>query len=156
MQCSTTASNRLPGVQWHILMLTCFTPWHCCNDSTAAKQNPAPCTSCYLPVFTCKLCVLLWTAIATGISNSSGAWITPGFQLHLSKVDQVSPKLPVALAGMRFPAALAQHRSQPQQQQQQQQEESEGQGQQQEGGGEQQQQQLAAEEVDFLPDVDAV
>ena len=41
MQCSTTASNRLPGVQWHILMLTCFTPWHCCNDSTAAKQNPS-------------------------------------------------------------------------------------------------------------------
>jgi len=40
--------------------------------------------------------------------------MTPGFQLHLSKVDQVSPKPPAALAGMRFPAQLAQHRPQQQ------------------------------------------
>ena len=49
----------------------------------------------------------------TGISNSAGAWITPGFQLHLSKVDQVPPRPPAALAGMRFPVALSQHRQPP-------------------------------------------
>jgi hypothetical protein len=48
-----------------------------------------------------------------GITNTSGSWITPAFQLHLSRVDQVLPQGPAAaLAGMRFPAALADKKQQ--------------------------------------------
>lgn len=89
--------------------------------------------------------LLHFVVLMTGISNSYGAWITPGFQLHLSKVDQVSPKPPAVLAGMRFPVALAQHKP-PQQLLQDQQ------------AAEQQQPQGAGQEqreavFDFLPDV---
>lgn len=86
-----------------------------------------------------------------GISNNTGAWITPGFQLHLSKVDQVSPKPPAALAGMRFPAALAACRQQVAESQQQQQQ---GVGQSEldvQADGQQQHPQQTV--FDFLPDV---
>jgi hypothetical protein len=59
--------------------------------------------------------------LRTGISNSAGAWMVPGFQLHSSRLDLLSPKPPAALAAMRFPAALAPHKPPAQQQQQQQQ-----------------------------------
>lgn len=34
----------------------------------------------------------------------------PGLQIHLSRLDVISAKPPVALAGMRYPAALAEHK----------------------------------------------
>ncbi|GIL44422.1 hypothetical protein Vafri_1895 [Volvox africanus] len=39
----------------------------------------------------------------SGISNPAGAWVTPAFQLHLSKVDTVLPKPLEALANVRRP-----------------------------------------------------
>ncbi|GIL92911.1 hypothetical protein Vretimale_14787 [Volvox reticuliferus] len=39
----------------------------------------------------------------SGISNPSGAWVTPAFQLHLSKLDTVLPKPLEALANVRRP-----------------------------------------------------
>ncbi|KAF6264080.1 HAD-like domain-containing protein [Scenedesmus sp. NREL 46B-D3] len=53
-----------------------------------------------------------------GISNSAGSWMVPGFQLHSSRLDQLCPKPPAALAGMRFPAALTAHKQHAGQQQQ--------------------------------------
>ncbi|PRW33102.1 Dual specificity phosphatase 12 [Chlorella sorokiniana] len=41
-----------------------------------------------------------------GTQSSSGAWVTPAFQLHLSKLDAVDPRPPVALAGIRQPRML--------------------------------------------------
>lgn len=91
---------------------------------------------------------------AAGISNAAGAWITPGFQLHLTKLDQLSPKPPAALAGMRFPVALAEHRQQqpahqPAQQQEQQQQQAEQSGRHGDGAGA-----VNLRALDFLPDVD--
>ncbi|KXZ47886.1 hypothetical protein GPECTOR_32g499 [Gonium pectorale] len=39
----------------------------------------------------------------SGISNPSGAWVTPAFQLHHSKIDTVLPKPLEALANVRRP-----------------------------------------------------
>jgi hypothetical protein len=105
-------------------------------------------------LFTARPAVPFWPPLdilhTAGISNSTGAWITPGFQLHLSKVDQVSPKPPAALIGMRFPAALAACRQQVADGQQQQQQQGEGQqGSNGQAGGQQQQEAV----FDFLLDV---
>ena len=60
-------------------------------------------------MYMCGMC-----CSAPGITNTSGCWMTPAFQLHLSRVDQVAPQGPAAalLAGIRFPAALADKKQQ--------------------------------------------
>ncbi|KIY91824.1 hypothetical protein MNEG_16139 [Monoraphidium neglectum] len=55
-----------------------------------------------------------------GITNTCGAWITPGFQLHLSRLDELRPRgaagggggAAAALPGLRLPALLAERRQQ--------------------------------------------
>ncbi|GFR47106.1 hypothetical protein Agub_g8674, partial [Astrephomene gubernaculifera] len=39
----------------------------------------------------------------SGISNPAGAWVTPAFQLHHSKIDTVLPKPLDAIANVRRP-----------------------------------------------------
>ncbi|KAI3431699.1 hypothetical protein D9Q98_004744 [Chlorella vulgaris] len=41
-----------------------------------------------------------------GAQSSSGAWVTPSFQLHMAKLDALSPGPPAALAGIRQPRML--------------------------------------------------
>ncbi|KAL4420279.1 hypothetical protein ABPG77_005619 [Micractinium sp. CCAP 211/92] len=42
-----------------------------------------------------------------GTQSSSGAWVTPAFQLHLSKLDAIESGPPAALAAIRQPRMLA-------------------------------------------------
>eukprot|EP00879_Flechtneria_rotunda_P030268 GHRR01032881.1.p1 GENE.GHRR01032881.1~~GHRR01032881.1.p1 ORF type:complete len:356 (+),score=106.91 GHRR01032881.1:23-1090(+) len=51
-----------------------------------------------------------------GITNHTGGWMIPGFQLHMSHIDAPSPALPAALARLRLPAQLAPNRAALQQQ----------------------------------------
>ncbi|PSC73919.1 Dual specificity phosphatase 12 [Micractinium conductrix] len=42
-----------------------------------------------------------------GKQSSSGAWVTPAFQLHLSKLDAINPKPAAALSAIRQPRMLS-------------------------------------------------
>jgi len=50
-----------------------------------------------------------------GITNTSGAWITPAFQLHVSRLDEMRGRgrgaAAAQVAGLRLPALLAERRA---------------------------------------------
>lgn len=55
----------------------------------------------YCPGCNAKLGAFNWA----GITNESGLWVTPGFQIHCNRVDTAQPAKPLSqLATLRMPA----------------------------------------------------
>jgi dual specificity phosphatase 12 len=60
------------------------------------------------------------SASLPGITNTAGGWVTPAFQLHLSRLDEMRPRGggpggpggPGGVPGLRLPALLAERRRQ--------------------------------------------
>ena len=93
---------------------TAPTPYPCPHPHPApapgarAGWGPSPTKTCMLaaPCPRCRCQGRLGTFNWAGTQSSSGAWVTPAFQLHLSKLDAIDPRAPATLTAIRQPRLL--------------------------------------------------